>query len=329
MDILLSKKGQFEYFKYQLEADFEKEVVQHSQAIFGSQTIYIDTKKKIGDSIVSIPDGYLIDLSFSTDPKLYIIENELSTHDPYKHIGAQILKFAISYKESGRKIKKLLLDEILKQPEDLKKLESVAEIASYRNIDELLESIIFDKKIKAVVVIDESSDQLDNVLSQLTIDTDILEFQTFTNGKEKIHKFTPFNAELREFTESPKTSKKQSAESIDTIVVPANDQGFHKVFLGQDCWFKIRLSAAMIDRLKYIAAYQTAPVSAITHYAEIANIEKYQDTNKYIVYFKDKAKQIKPIKFDTDNINSGAMQGPRYTSLDRLLDAKRLSEVFA
>lgn len=67
----------------------------------GEKSIYIDIKKRIGDSILSIPDGYLLDFSFADEPKLYIIENELVTHDPYKHIGQQILKFAISYKARG------------------------------------------------------------------------------------------------------------------------------------------------------------------------------------------------------------------------------------
>ncbi len=307
MEKLIKGTQKYHYYKYDKEDEFEREVVANTTAIFGEQSIYVDTKKKIGDSIVSIPDGYLLDFFFPTDPKLYIIENELSSHDPYKHIGAQILRFAISYKESGRKIKKLLLDEITKRPDDL------------------LEAVIFDKKIKAVVVIDEFSEQLDNVLSQLTIDTDIITFQTFKNGHEKIHKFTPFNAEIREITEERKTST--NVEALDTIVVPANDKGFHRAFLEEDRWYAIRIATSMIDRLKYIAAYQTAPVSAITHYAEIANIEKFKDTNKYIVYFKEKAKPIKPIKLDTDMIR-GAMQGPRYASFEKLINAKKLSEVF-
>jgi hypothetical protein len=32
----------------------------------------------------------------------------------------------------------------------------------------------------------------------------------------------------------------------------------------------------MQERIKYIAAYQVAPISAITHYAEVASIEKHQ-----------------------------------------------------
>jgi hypothetical protein len=83
----------------------------------------------------------------------------------------------------------------------------------------------------------------------------------------------------------------------------------------------------MIDKLKYIAAYQVAPISAITHYAEIASIEKWQDTNKYILYFKGAAKQIPPIPWDKDK-KGLAPQAPRYTSFDKLLKAKKLSQVF-
>ena len=327
MEILTKGKQQYAYYEYNLEEEFEKEIVNNAAAIFGSQTIYIDTKRRIGDSIVSIPDGYLIDLTIPSDPKLYIIENELSSHDPYRHIGAQILKFAISYKESGRKIKKLLLDYVTKSPEHLKVLENAVGQSSYRNIDDLVEAIIFDKKIKAVVVIDESSDQLDNVLSQLTIDTDIIEFQTFANGTEKIHKFSPFNVDIREYTED-RREKSTSVDELDTVVIAARDRGFTNVFLEQDCWHAIRISAAMIERLKYIAAYQTAPVSAITHYAEIASIKKYEDTNKYIVFFKEKAKAIKPIKLDMENFSGAPMQGPRYASFEKMIGSKSLSEVF-
>ena len=49
--------------------------------------------------------------------ELSILENELSTHDPFAHIGQQLLKFAISYKASGRKIKEFLLNKIIKDAE--------------------------------------------------------------------------------------------------------------------------------------------------------------------------------------------------------------------
>ncbi|MCJ7650314.1 MAG: hypothetical protein MUP85_17020 [Candidatus Lokiarchaeota archaeon] len=98
-----------------------------------------------------------------------------------------------------------------------------------------------------------------------------------------------------------------------------------KFFLGQDCWYAIRISSSMIDRIKFIAGYQTAPISAITHYAEVSKIEKYRDSGKSIVYFKDKAKEIGPIKLAS---SYKAPQAPRYIKFEKLLDAKNLDDVF-
>ena len=39
----------------------------------------------------------------------------------------------------------------------------------------------------------------------------------------------------------------------DTIVVPAQKEGFEKVFLGSDCWYAIRISGGMLEKIKYIA----------------------------------------------------------------------------
>ena len=36
----------------------------------------------------------------------------------------------------------------------------------------------------------------------------------------------------------------------DTIVVPAQKKGFDEVFLGQDCWYAIRISGGMLDKIK-------------------------------------------------------------------------------
>ena len=50
----------------------------------------------------------------------------------------------------------------------------------------------------------------------------------------------------------------------------------------------------MLDKIKYIAAHQVAPVSGITHIAEVERIDKYKDTNKYILCFK--TQPLKSIK---------------------------------
>jgi hypothetical protein len=327
MDKLISNNSTYSYYEYVLEADFERNIVAFASQIFGSKTVYIDIKKRIGDSIMTIPDGYLIDFTFASKPRLYIIENELSSHDPYKHIGSQLLKFAISYKASGRKIKDFLLQYIMNNPAALAILESSIAQSQFRNIDNLLEYVIYEQPVAAIIVIDKLTDELNEVLSQLTMVTEPLEFQTFTNGSESIHKFTPFNDDLRVINETP--SANLDIEDLDTLIVAAKEEGFEREFLGNNCWYAVRIHASMLDRIKYIAAYQVAPVSAITHYAEVSSIDKYQDTNKYILRFKSAPSSIKPISLDKDPDKKGmAPQGPRYTSLSRLLKASKISEVY-
>ena len=326
MNRLICNNKIFSRYDYSSESEFEKLIIQHSKEIFGTNSVYIDIKKKIGvDNILTIPDGYLIDFSFESDPKLYIIENELAKHDPYKHIGQQLLKFAISYKASGRNIKKFLRANIYKDESKNKLVKKGLKNAEYRNIDEMLDELIFEKPVAAIVVIDEITPELEKVLTQLTLNTDIIEFQTYECGKETIHKFTPFQQEIRTFVELK--DKKINVEELDTIVVPANEDGFNEVFLGENCWYAIRISSSMLERIKYIAGYQTAPVSAITYYAEVKKIEKYKDSNKFIVYFKDKAKRIGPIKLP--KISKGLVpQAPRYTSFKKLAKAKTLRDIF-
>lgn len=324
MERLLSNRVAYQYHEYANESEFERVVVEQHKHIFGENTIYIDIKKRIGDSIMSIPDGYLIDLTFENDPRLYIIENELSIHDPYKHIGSQLLKFAIGYKASGRKIKEYLLDEISKQSHAVLKLDRAVEKSGVRNSDALLDWLIFDKPVAAIVIIDKSSPELENVLGQLTLETDVIEFQSFTDGKQFIYKYEPFNQEVREIEE--RMSPKIAPDEIDTIVVPAQAEGFNNVFIQENSWWSIRISASMIDRIKYIAAYQVAPISAITHIAEVARIAKYKDTNKYILYFKEPAQEIGPVKLGEGK--GLAPQAPRYTKRSKILSARTLADVF-
>jgi len=116
-------------------------------------------------------------------------------------------------------------------------------------------------------------------------------------------------------------------DSKDTIVVPAQAEGFNDVFLGERCWYAIRIGGGMISKIKYIAAYQTAPISAITHYAPVERIEPYGDEGKYRVVFAEPAKTL-PKTISLGDMPVGSMQGCRYTSLTKLLRAKQVSELF-
>jgi len=114
---------------------------------------------------------------------------------------------------------------------------------------------------------------------------------------------------------------------FDTIVVPAREEGFKQRFLNENCWFAVRINAKYISKLKFIAAYQVAPVGAITHIAEIAEIVPYNNTGKYMLKFKAAATAIVPIpRADGSEIN---MQSSRYALRDKLLIAKNLDLVWA
>lgn len=117
----------------------------------------------------------------------------------------------------------------------------------------------------------------------------------------------------------------QSKGEFDTIIVPAQKDGFDKVFLGENAWWAIRIGGGMLPKIKYIAAYQSQPISAVTHVAPVASIEPYGDSGKYKLIFSEPAKAIGPIPFGS--APSGAMQGPRYTTYEKLQTAKTVSDL--
>lgn len=119
----------------------------------------------------------------------------------------------------------------------------------------------------------------------------------------------------------------QSSEEPDTVIVPAQEEGFEKVFLGENCWYAVRISGGKLDKIKYIAASQTAPIMAITDYAPIDRIEPYGDEGKYKLIFSSKAKEVPQGQIPFGDAISGSMQGPRYTTFLKLMAAKKLSDL--
>jgi len=117
-----------------------------------------------------------------------------------------------------------------------------------------------------------------------------------------------------------------SSGACDTVVVPAQKDGFDRVFIGENAWHAVRLSRSMLDQIKYVAAYQTQPVSAITHLAPVRQIEPYGDNGKYRLVFSEPAKPIRAVPFGS--ATTGTMQGIRYTTRARLDTAKDVADLF-
>lgn len=323
---------------FETEDEFEEEVVANEQSIFGSHGIYIDIKKKLGKKAgyAGIPDGYYLDLKYHEKPTLYMVENELNVHDLFKHISDQMMRFIVLTKTDKEKLKDILLDELSKEKYDAK-LKAYYKESNIGNLHHLVDQVISKNDIRVIIIIDEVSEELITLSKAFAKPIELIEFQTFTDGKEKIHLFDPFDDEIDAVMVEPgKPGRKQREvdyDTLNTIVVPAREEGFKKCFIGMDCWYSIVIGASMLDRLEYIAAYQTKPISAVTYYAKIKKIEPYVDdygnkTKKFIVYFDGKAIKLdNPIQLNKDNPNS-APQSCVYTSYDKLMNAKVLDDLF-
>lgn len=123
----------------------------------------------------------------------------------------------------------------------------------------------------------------------------------------------------------PKKNIHENLEGeIDTIVCPAQEEGFRATFLGKKQWYQIRIAPSKISQIKYLAIYEVAPVSAIQWVGKVSKIEQYQGGQKYIVYFSEIFK-IGPIVNEDHTL---APQAPRYTRFELLSQAKTLVEIF-
>lgn len=112
----------------------------------------------------------------------------------------------------------------------------------------------------------------------------------------------------------------------DTIIVPAQKEGFDRAFMTARAWWAVRVAAKHRDHLKWVAAYQVAPVSAVTHVARIDRLEPFGDEGKFkIVFSGDPVPLAHAVPFG--NAAQGAMQGARYTTRAALDAAQTVKDL--
>ena len=343
MPVIIDAVGNFyRPFTYETEGEFEATVIGLADVIFGPSTIYVDVKKKVrGKDIVTIPDGYVIDMTEPSSPELYIVENEIVSHDPFKHIGIQLLKFVTSFEDAQLSVRNFLMQEISKDEAKVRRLQEGSKKSSSRNIDAYLDQAVYGS-FRGLVVIDEARDELHSVLEKIRANISVLELKTFeSEDGARLHLFDTLYDEEEEYvietdggdrhrrskvTKEERAARRARRAQSDTIVVPAREEGFKRVFLGEDQWHAIRIGAAMKERIKYIAAYQAAPVSAVTHLAEVKEIRPYKDSGKYVVTFKGPAQEIRSV---APKESKNSPQGPVYVKREDLLDAPYLEKALS
>ena len=111
----------------------------------------------------------------------------------------------------------------------------------------------------------------------------------------------------------------------DTLIVPARVENFYDVFIAERAWYPIRIDDRRKGHLKWICVYQNNPVRAITDYARIIRIENYRDTGRYRIDFDEPIELPTPIALGPED--GPAMQGQKYTTHERLLRARSISDL--
>lgn len=321
--IILGNK-EYSLYDFDNEPEFEKAVIENQKYLFGKDSVYVDVKKRIGrNQHLGIPDAFLIDFYDAKKPQLYIVENEIASHDVYAHISEQLARFATSTVTSTNQIRNILIKAIENEPETKQEIERYLSQTVFKTVTELM-LFLTESNIKIVITINDVTADLNIVCKIFKNQPDVVLLQRYICGNDISYYYEPMREEIEDI-ESEKT-KTGSAVDFDTVVCAAFEDGFKHAYLENNAWWEIRLSQKARENLKYLAIYEKAPVAHISHYAEIERIEPYKETGKYILYLKNK-KTVKPIKLGRDK-KGEAPQAPRYTTLSKLLSAKTVGELW-
>jgi hypothetical protein len=328
--ILIGNKS-FEEAPFEDEAELESATIKSRRNIFGEDCVYFDYKRRTGakeSRNIGIPDGFLIDFSNSKKPQLFFVEYELESHHLYEHIGPQVMRFYASF-ETGQRELQLKLTHIIKRDSDIRlELERKIKETPYENADSLLSYVIFDRNVGIILIIDEQTEDLNSLLRRFSEVPEVIVLKKFQTDGETIYQYDPFRAGVPEMESARSHVRKERIEGVDTIVCPAREDGFKEAFLDKSAWWAIRLSPSLIPQLKWIAMYESLPVSATRWIGKIQEngIKPYKNTGKYIIAVEEKTK-MNPIKLDSDK-KGVAPQSPRYTTYEKLKNAKSLSDLW-
>jgi len=321
--IILNNK-EYSLYDFDNEAEFEKAVIENQKYLFGKDSVYVDVKRRIGrGGHWGIPDAFLIDFYDIKKPQLYIVENEIASHDVYSNITEQIARFETSIVSSANQIRDLLIESINNEPKTKKEIEKYLQKTVFKTVTELM-LFLTENDIKIVIAINEITSDLNIALKIFKNPPDTVLLQRYLCGNNVSYYYEPMREEIEDI-EIEKT-KTGEAVDFDTVVCAAYEDGFKHAYIENNAWWAIRLSQQAREKLKYLAIYEKAPIAHITHYAEIDRIEPYKDTGKYILYLKNK-KQVKPIELG-DAKKGDAPQAPRYTTLKHLLKAKTVADLW-
>jgi predicted transport protein len=227
MTILQSNK-RFVESPFTSEEDFEELIRDQSKALFGKDTIFIYTKRKLKSVVLgaSIPDGFLFDMTDMENPEFYLVEVELQKHGFYEHIFPQITKFFGFFRSPASQnnlVEKLFAD--INSDAGLKS--EFRKVLGDKEIYKFLKDICENSQ-NILLVIDGDKIELPEIVETYT-DTwaklvKILKVKKFTNDNESLISVEPDFVDIQY---TPDTDVEDLDGGVDKSSKPVYSEEYH------------------------------------------------------------------------------------------------------
>jgi len=252
--IIFCNGQRFSEHRYQLEQDFEADIVNNYKSFFGERTIYIEAKKKISADALgrTIPDGFLFDFSNPDAPEFYLVEVELKSHGFFDHIFPQITKFFAFYTNLTRQ--KELVEKLFSLIEA--SLELHKQFRCHLGDQEIYKFLInlIDNSQNILLVIDGDKPELPEIMNTYTEwgkMVKLMVIKKFIGNGEPVFSVTP------EFEAVEYTSLHELSSVSQEVVI---DEEYHLVGIDdrvKNIYMKLKETVAEIN-----SAYQLNPTKS-------------------------------------------------------------------
>ena len=179
---------------------------------------------------------------------------------------------------------------------------------------------------------DSTLERIDMTIRLFSVVSDARSFSRNTLIEEAINRFLEESEEY--LKEEIGMSVSEELEEVknrknDTVIFSSSGRGFEDTFMGDSeasCWYPCGCSEEKIPNLKYIAVYRGYPISAITHYAKIKEFKHSEEKKCMVCYFDGDPIEL-PNKVELGSKPGCFFRGPKYTSIESLLNASNADEI--
>jgi tetratricopeptide (TPR) repeat protein len=158
------------------EADFQSCVAVVANQMFGSTTVYVDVRQGLtANDTVTIPNAYIIDLTSTSVPRLFVVKVVIARHFPFWNTAVELFKFVASFDGAQNAIREFLHERIAHDTEALARLQQAC---NGSDVTAYLDAAVHGR-FHGLVVIDDARDELNQVLSKINADLSVLELKTY------------------------------------------------------------------------------------------------------------------------------------------------------